>query len=309
MKIKSFIKNKNFNSFLFMIPILIFIFVFSVYPIIFSFFSSFQSVNSFNGSTSINLNNYKRLFLDINFKSAIKNSTILFFVSSPIALFLGFVIAILLSRISNKICKKFLISAFYSQFFISGFAIGISFAFLFGQKNVLAKILNLNYSFTGGKNPIHLVWLYVIFQLWRAIPFNIVLFFFSISNIDKKYEQNIRIDKLTLKDKIFYLYFKQIKNQFLIIAYTNFIFATMLYPTVIIGKEINLELNDGNTIASYIIDLKDDNQKQYAAAFISLLFLILSFCSFLFFKVEFYKFIYFSFKKILNKGIIKWSKK
>ncbi|CAT05017.1 HYPOTHETICAL PROTEIN MCJ_003260 [Mesomycoplasma conjunctivae] len=262
-----------------MLPILIFLFVFSVYPIISAFFNSFKNIG-FTGQISYGIGNYQRLLIQNSFQDALRNSSILFFVSSPLALFIGFILAILLSRLSNKISQKLFISALYSQFFISAFAIGVSFTFLFGDKNVFAKLINANFSFVGGKNKIELIWLYIIYQLWRAIPFNTVLFFFAINSIESRYAKNIKVDNLSIKDRIFYLYFKEIGNNFIVIAYTNFIFATMLYPSIITGK-INLDLNRGHTIASYIIDLKDDIGKQNATAFIALLFLFSLFSTFI----------------------------
>ncbi|MXR10697.1 carbohydrate ABC transporter permease [Mesomycoplasma hyopneumoniae] len=293
--IKSVVFNKNTQAILLISPLVIFLLIFSVYPIFQSFFNAFKVEN--NTNWRLGFSNFSSLFSKSAFRDALKNSTILFFLSSPIALFCGFVIAILLTKLKNKIVRSFLISGFYSQFFISAFAIGIAFSFLFGEKNVFSKILGLNFSFVGDQNRISLIWLYLIFQLWRAIPFNSVLFFFAFSTINAKYEKNFKIDKISLKDKIFNLYFKEISTQFMVIAYTNFVFATMLYPNVITAN-LNLDLNHGHTLASYILNVRDDLGLQAAASFVSFLYLLVIFSTFLIFRPKIWKIIY---KKIKTK--------
>ncbi|MXR12494.1 sugar ABC transporter permease [Mycoplasma flocculare] len=293
--VKNFLSSKNFQAFLLISPLLIFLIAFSVYPIFQAFFNSLKVGNNLNWQ--IGFKNFKTLFSSSNFNNALKNSTILFFLSSPIALLFGFIIALLLTKLNNKIVQSFFISGLYSQFFISAFAIGIAFSFLFGEKNVFAKIFGLNFSFIGGKKQINLIWLYLIFQLWRATPFNSVLFFFAISSVNAKYKKILKTDKIGLKDRIFSLYFKEISAQFIVIAYTNFVFATMLYPNIITGN-LNLDLSKGHTLASYILNVRDDLGLQASASFISFLYLLAIFSSFIILRPKIWKRIY---KKIKQK--------
>lgn len=295
--LKNLIFSKNMQAILLLAPLLIFLFTFSVYPIFQSLFNSFKVGSGLNWQTGFG--NFKSLFAKSSFNDALKNSTILFFLSSPISLLVGFIIALLLTKLNNKIIRSFFISGLYSQFFISAFAIGIAFSFLFGQKNVFAKFLGLNFSFVGGEKRINLIWLYLIYQLWRSIPFNSVLFFFAISSVNAKYKKNLKIDKISLKDRIFNLYFKEISNQFMVIAYTNFVFATMLYPSVITGN-LNLDLNNGHTLASYILNVRDDLGQQSTASFVSFLYLLAIFSTFVVFRVKTWKWVY---KKIKQKRV------
>lgn len=298
---KSSILRKNASAISLLIPLLIFLIIFSIYPIFESFFNSFKV--GFGTNYKVSFGNFHDLLQKSSFKDALKNSTILFFASSPISLFIGFCVAILLAKVNNKIVQKFFISSLYSQFFISAFAIGIAFSFLFGEKNVFAKIFGLDFSFTGGKNQIPLIWLYLIYQLWRSIPFNSVLFFFAISAINNRYQKNLQIDKIGLKDRIINLYFKEISGKFLTIAYTNFIFATMLYPNVITGN-LNLDLNHGHTLASYILKSADNLGLQATASFLCFLYLCAVFSTFIIFRPKYWKIIYQKFSKRWQKNEI-----
>ncbi|MHA0312069.1 carbohydrate ABC transporter permease [Mesomycoplasma ovipneumoniae] len=300
--VKTVLFHKNTKAILLIGPLFIFLFIFSVYPILDSLFNSFNV--GVGQNKHLGFDNFRELFAKSNFNDALRNSTLLFFISSPIALFLGFIIAILLSKLKSKFLRMLIITGLYSQFFISSFAIGTAFSFLFGQKNVFAKMLNLNFSFVGGDNKIDLIWLYLIYQLWRAIPFNSVLFFFAISSIHTKYQKNLQIDRINLKDKIFNLYFKEIGNQFLVIAYTNFIFATMLYPNVITG-DINLDLNRGHTLASYILSSSDNSGLQSAVSLMTFFYLLAVFSTFIIFRPKTWKKIAKLIKNKRSKNVIK----
>lgn len=153
--IKTVFFHRNTKAILLIGPLFIFLFIFSVYPILDSLFNSFNVGTGQN--KHLGFDNFRQLFAKSNFNDALRNSTLLFFISSPIALFLGFVIAILLSKLKSKFLRMLIISGLYSQFFISSFAIGTAFSFLFGNKNVFAKMLNLNFSFVGGDNKIDLI--------------------------------------------------------------------------------------------------------------------------------------------------------
>ncbi|WP_434337229.1 hypothetical protein V2P72_02275 [Mesomycoplasma hyopneumoniae] len=83
----------------------------------------------------------------------------------------------------------------------------------------------------------------------------------------------------------------------MVIAYTNFVFATMLYPNVITAN-LNLDLNHGHTLASYILNVRDDLGLQAAASFVSFLYLLVIFSTFLIFRPKIWKIIY---KKIKTK--------
>lgn len=131
-----------------------------------------------------------------------------------------------------------------------------------------------------------------------------MLFFFAISSIHTKYKKNLQIDRINLKDKIFNLYLKEISNQFLVITYTNFIFATMLYPNVITG-DINLDLNKGHTLASYILSSSDNSGLQSAVSLITFFYLSAVFSTFIIFRPKTWKKIAKLIKNKRGKNVIK----
>ncbi len=96
---------------------------------------------------------------------------------------LALAFALIINSIVSTVTKRAILSLIYSQFFISGFAVGIAFTLFFGSKGLFFYLIGLDkYSFTSGSKRISIWIYYVIYQIWRSLPFNLVLFVFA-SNI------------------------------------------------------------------------------------------------------------------------------
>ncbi|PAF54743.1 sugar ABC transporter permease [Mycoplasmopsis agassizii] len=280
--IKNYFLN-NWKGFVLLAPLLILLIIFTIVPIFVTFSNSFNvypphtRLESFAG-----IENFQDVIESESFNDAIKNSTFLMFVATPISLFLGIVFALVLSSIIIKVAINVFTTILYSQFFISSFAIGASFIMLFGEKNILASILNLDISFGTADNSVSILWVYLIFQIWRSLPFNIVLFTFTFNRVNEIHFKNFKNDKLTIVDKFFNVYIFQIKKNFFNIIYTNFIFAALMYPAAIVDFN-DLDLVRGHTITSFIYNLflplngsiNINFEMAYAASFIAFVYILM----------------------------------
>ncbi|MGZ9414252.1 sugar ABC transporter permease [Mycoplasma sp. 5370] len=272
--------------FLLILPLLILLFLFYIYPIIKSTYESFIVFPSSTKKTIFiyGLNNFNNVINDFNFKIAIENSTFLFFIPTFISLFLSIFIAYMLSTISMKKTQNLFLKLIYSQFFISYFAVGIAFLLLFGEQNLFFKIFNSNASFTHGNNKLNIKLYLFIFQVWRSLSFNIVIFTFIFISINKKYHKVMILDNLNFWDKMKYLYFKEFQKHLLIIIYTNLVFSALLYPGAIM-EEDKIEELQAHTLSSYVLSLiqpingtlEIDINKAYAASILSLFYLLFLF--------------------------------
>ncbi|MGY6172116.1 hypothetical protein ACW95P_02075 [Candidatus Mycoplasma pogonae] len=250
MKVKKLFKENN--GLWFLILLLIIVLIFSLIPLINTFIDSFKVYERYS---KVNFNwgveNFYSVLSDNDFHSALTNSSVIMLIATPLGILIAFLFSLLVNGIFLKLFKNVVITLLYSQFFISIFAIGSSFIFLFGdEKDVFNKVFGTNIAFV--RNNPYII--YTIFQLWRIIPFNTVLFVFAITQATKKNWKKIKMDNLSLKDKLFNIYLYEIKKSFLLIIYINFITSIMLYPRAILGQDFNLSLYKFHTLASYIYD-------------------------------------------------------
>lgn len=272
-----------FQIFLLVSPLLICILLFSLVPIFLTLQKSFKYF-PYSHTKSIytyNFGNYKSIFNDPQFHHAILNTTITTFIGSLSAMLFALMFAILIEHIISKTAKTAFLTLIYSQFFISSFAVGIAFTVFFGSKGLFYKLIGTQYHFTYGEKRLPIWVYYSLFQFWRALPFNLVLFASAINRANLKYSKLIKNDKLTLLQKIKFIYANEIEKVFFVILFTNFIFATLLLPDAILESSFDVDLNHAHTLTSYSIKYSGGGsnpslkyEKGYAAAFFSFIYLV-----------------------------------
>ncbi|UUD36362.1 sugar ABC transporter permease [Mycoplasmopsis citelli] len=298
---------KHSIAILYMLPLFVIILIFYIYPIINIISESFVTFPSETKKTiyQYGINNYSKVFIDPDFKAAISNSTFLFFVPTFFSLLFSIIIAYLISSLTLKRTRNFFLKLIYSQFFISSFTVGLAFILLFGQENLFFEFFHSKKSFIYGNNKLSIKFYLFIFQLWRSLPFNIVIFGFIFSRINEKYKKLIQIDNLSFFDKLKYLYYQEFSKAFILVTYTNLIFSFLMYPGAII-EEDKIQSSNAHTLASYVFSptkpfggvLTVDTNKAYAASIIVILYLL-----FLFIATWFsYFMLKISIKKIIGKS-------
>lgn len=194
----------------YMIPALTLLSIFTFYPIFNSFMISFYTgyniqTGEFDNYTF--LGNYVTVIKHANFLQALRNTGIIVFISVPITILLGLMIAIALNAI--KPLKGFFQTIFFLPYVTNTIAIGLVFAFMFSgnadtiQNPVGLGLANQIITWFGG-NPIPWIasgatyWsamsVILIYSVWNGLAFKIIVFLSGIQGIDKQYYQAAQID-------------------------------------------------------------------------------------------------------------------
>lgn len=175
------------KAWLFLFPSLVIIFLFSIYPLLRSFWMSFQS-GTLLRPVFAGLDNYKFVIKDPNFHIAMKNTAIFAFAVVPIALIISLAVSwMVFEKIKHK---DFFETLFFIPYVTSTLAIGIVFRYFFNDSY---GIINYVLSFVG-ISPIN--WLnsvsmslptLIIFGIWSGLAFNIIILLAAFRNIDSEY--------------------------------------------------------------------------------------------------------------------------
>ena len=132
---------KNITPWLFIAPALVFIVIFSIYPLIETIFLSFMTQTRghlvFNG-----INNFKRLFSDQYFYVSLKNSLIYLIIQVPIMTLLAILLSIALHRGITKL-KGLYRTIFFIPFIVESVAYSLIFVILFQERGVINYLLSL----------------------------------------------------------------------------------------------------------------------------------------------------------------------
>lgn len=283
-------------------PALILLIVFTFYPIFNSIYISFLTgyniqTGEYDGYTF--LGNYLVVLNHANFKQAVLNTAIIVFVSVPITIIIGLLIAVALNAI--KPLKSFYQTIFFLPYVTNTIAIGLVFAFIFsGNSNTIQNPIGLglaNQIITWfGGHPISWVstgatyWsamtVILIYSVWNGLAFKIIVFLSGIQGIDKQYYQAAQIDGASRYKSFSRITVPLISPMIFYILITSVIGSFKTYSSVvaIINREglittgaqgsINLK-----TIVFYIYDYIQgaalDGVMSYASAAAIILFAII----------------------------------
>jgi len=229
---------KNYNpenqpkAWLFLLPSLVIIFLFSVYPLFRSFIMSFQKGTLINQQYA-GLENYQRVLTDPVFFRALQNTALFAFAVVPIALILSLAIAwIIFEKVKYK---SFFETIFFMPYVTSTIAIGIVFRYFFnGSYGIINYLLSLV-----GIPPVN--WLdnvnmsmttLIIFGVWTSLAFNIIILLAGMRNIDKEHYKIAKMFGATDGEIFRKITFPQLIPTFAFLLTVNLISAFKVYTQV-----------------------------------------------------------------------------
>ena len=185
------------EPYIYLLPFMLFLIVFTIYPVINVFILSFKENYSYLRGTfdGWSLENYKEVLTDDKFKQSMINTFLYVLFVVPISTAIATFIAHLLNQKIKGIA--FFQTAFFMPMVTSITAVGLIWRFMYNKKyGVFNYFLSLF-----GVEPIG--WLtdsawslvaLVIFGIWNILPFTIILLLAGMQNIDEMYYTAAKVD-------------------------------------------------------------------------------------------------------------------
>ena len=199
-------EKKSMKGYLYLMPALIIILLFTAYPLIRAFLMSFyEDYNMISGEYSrIGLGNYKDLFGDKVFIKALRNTSIYVVFVVPCSIALSLLIAVLLN--SNIKCQGLFQTIYFLPYVTSVIAIGLVWSWIFNSNYGL---LNYILSWFGIEKiqwlnkPKYALPSLIIFSVWKSMAFDILIFLAGLQTISKDLYNAARVDS-TPKWRVFW---------------------------------------------------------------------------------------------------------
>ncbi len=243
------------KAWLYLMPAMIIVTMFTIYPLFRSFWLSFQKGSllrlSFTG-----LDNYKTVLTDPVFHTAMKNTSIYAFIVVPVALIISLVISwLIFEKIKHK---NFFETTFFIPYVTSTLAIGIVFRYLFnGDYGIINHLL----SFFGipGVNWLNStstsVTTLIIFGVWSGLAFNIIILLAGLRNINPEYYKVADMFGATKWEQFKKITMPQLIPTVTFLLTVNFIGAFKVYSQVyaLFGGTAGVA-NSASTAVFYIYD-------------------------------------------------------
>jgi multiple sugar transport system permease protein len=253
---------QQYKAWLYLLPAILFLGVFLVYPLIDVFIYSFEEGYNSASQTyfGIGLYNYSYVLHDPYFLQAIKNTLILVLITVPASTCLALLISVGLSSI--KALRHLFQTIYFLPYVTNTLAVGMVFMILFKKTPYSDGLANLVLSLFGA-GPIDFIdgpyWakmlVLCIYTVWIVMPFKILVLTGALASVRDDYYSAARIDGTSRSRIFFRITLPMISPMLFYLVITGFIGAFKAYSDAVALFGTNLNAAEMNTIVGYIYDM------------------------------------------------------
>ena len=285
--IKKILQNQNLKGWLYLLPAILFLGAFMVYPLVDVFIYSFEEGYNSASQTffGVGTYNYSYVLRDPYFLQAVKNTFILVIITVPLSTGIALLISLGLSSI--KALRNAFQTIFFLPYVTNTLAVGLVFMILFKKTPYSEGLVNLLIGLFGGPSVDFIDGPYwakmlvlCIYTIWVVMPFKILVLTSALASVSETYYNAARVDG-TSKARIFFkITIPMISPMIFYLVITGFIGAFKAYSDAVALFGTDLNAAGMNTMVGFIYDMLYGNSGGYpsyaSAAAIILFFIILT---------------------------------
>ena len=277
-------KNNNLKAWLYLLPAVLFLGFFLVYPLIDVLIYSFEEGYNYASQTYFGVGSYNFSYVlhDPYFLQALKNTFILVIITVPVSTALSMLISVALSSIQKL--RNLFQTVYFLPYVTNTLAVGLVFMILFKQTPYSDGLVNTVLSWFGISaidfisGPYWAKMLVLcIYTVWVVMPFKILILTGSLASVDEIYYNAAKVDG-TSKWRIFRkITLPMISPTVFYLIITGFIGAFKAYSDAVALFGTDLNAAEMNTIVGYIYDMlygTSGGYPSYASAAAIILFVI-----------------------------------
>lgn len=278
-------KKINYKPWLYLLPSLIFLGLFLVYPLfdvlVYSFEEGYNSASqSYFG---IGLYNYSYVLRDPYFLQAVKNTFLIVIITVPISTLLALLISLALSSV--KKVKELYQTIYFLPYVTNTLAVGLVFMILFKKTPYSDGLMNVLIQFFGGTSidfidgPYYAKMIVMcIYTIWVVLPFKILILTSALASVDENLYKAARVDGASSFSTFMNITLPMIMPMISYLVITGFIGAFKAYSDEVAIFGTNLNSAGMNTIVGYVYDMLYGNSggyPSYASSAALILFVII----------------------------------
>ncbi|MBQ8360203.1 MAG: sugar ABC transporter permease [Oscillospiraceae bacterium] len=277
-------EKKNFKGWLYLLPAVVFLGAFLVYPLtdvlIYSFEEGYNSASQTAFGTG--LYNYAYVLHDPYFLQALKNTFILVVITVPLSTGIALAISVGLSAI--KPLRQLYQTVYFLPYVTNTLAVGLVFMLLFRKTPYTDGLANLVISWFGGESVDFIdgpywakMFVLCFYTVWVVMPFKILVLTSALASVKQDYYNAAMVDG-TSKWRVFRkITLPMISPTLFYLIITGFIGAFKAYSDAVALFGTDLNAAGMNTIVGYVYDMLYGNAggyPSYASAAAIVLFAI-----------------------------------
>lgn len=276
--------NRNWKAWLYLLPAILFLGVFMVYPLVDVFVYSFEEGYNSASQTYFGTGgyNYSYVLHDPYFLQAVKNTFLLVVITVPLSTGIALLVSVGLHSITPL--RKFLQTVYFLPYVTNTLAVGLVFMILFKKTEYSEGFVNVLIRWFGGESVDFIAGPYwakmfvlCFYTIWVVMPFKILILTSALASVSQEYYNAARVDG-TSRFRIFRrITLPMISPMIFYLVITGFIGAFKAYSDAVALFGTDLNAAEMNTIVGYVYDMlygDGGGYPSYASAAAILLFAI-----------------------------------
>ena len=275
---------QNRKGWLYLLPALVFLGLFLVYPLVDVMIYSVEEGYNFASQTyrGVGAGNFSYVLRDPYFLQAVKNTFLLVMITVPVSTGLALLISLGLSSIRKL--RELYQTVYFLPYVTNTLAVGLVFMILFKKTPYSDGLANLVLSWFGA-GPVDFIdgpyWakmlVLCVYTVWIVSPFKILILTSALASVNPMYYSAARIDG-TPKWRMFTrITLPMISPTVFYLVITGFIGAFKAYSDAVALFGVDLNAAGMNTIVGYVYDMlygDSGGYPSYASAAAMILFAI-----------------------------------
>ena len=277
-------EKNNLKAWLYLLPAIVFLGVFMVYPLIDVLVYSFEEGYNFASQSYFGMGtyNYSYVLRDPYFLQALKNTFILVVITVPLSTLIALLISTALSSI--KKLRNLFQTVYFLPYVTNTLAVGLVFMILFKKTEYSPGLVNTVIEALGGVGIDFIdgpywakMFVLCFYTVWVVMPFKVLILTSALCSVKQDYYNAAKIDG-TSKFRIFRIItLPMISPMLFYLVITGFIGAFKAYSDAVALFGTDLNTAEMNTIVGYIYDMlygEGGGYPSFASAAAIILFVI-----------------------------------
>lgn len=277
-------EKNNLKGWLYLLPAVLFLGCFMVYPLIDVFIYSLEEGYNFASQTyfAVGSYNFSYILHDPYFLQAVKNTFLMVIITVPISTGMALLISTALSAI--KPLRNLFQTVYFLPYVTNTLAVGLVFMILFKKTAYTDGLVNMLLHCLGGSSVDFIdgpywakMFVLCFYIIWVVMPFKILLLTSALSSVNPNYYNAARVDGTGRARIFFKITLPMISPTIFYLIITGFIGAFKEYSDAVALFGTDLNAAEMNTIVGYVYDMlygDSGGYPSYASAAAIILFAI-----------------------------------
>ena len=277
-------EKQDLKGWLYLLPAILFLGFFMVYPLIDVFIYSFEEGYNSASQTyyGVGTYNYAYVLRDPYFLQALKNTFILVAVTVPLST--GFALLISVALSSIKALRNLFQTVYFLPYVTNTLAVGLVFMILFKKTPYTDGLANLIIGWFGGESIDFIdgpywakMFVLCLYTIWVVMPFKILILTSALASVNEIYYNAAKVDGTSRLRMFSRITLPMISPTLFYLIVTGFIGAFKAYSDAVALFGTDLNAAEMNTIVGYVYDMlygTGGGYPSYASAAAIILFAI-----------------------------------